>query len=398
MKIKVSIFLSLIITTTVVLKVTQNRITLRAAYTEDHTEVETRSEITRCIFPQVDQFDPSIMKLAGLDKGPIDCDDYGIPEITYIDGLYIRVNASKLKAKSAKVRCWYRNITRTPYNDLTVTFSKWSPVFTQSIRITEEHEFLYVRCLDSESKRNIVSKAYYSLVPKRSHWTSFYNAAAAKRLMEFEPKETLSVIGVCLDGLPRHQMLRAMPETLGYLKDLGSFDFTMQGQVADNTLRNYLSLFTAHNFNDVRRWWSLDKLEDMFGWIWHDFEQAGYRTLYTEDDSKRSGFFYGGGRFLFPPTSYWNRALQLAMDKDPGFTRRYGLCNGKRSTSDSVLNYLMTFLDRFSSHPVSGWAMLSAPTHDDIANAKSLDLDILKFFKTLEEKGHLNKSLVIFFL
>ena len=354
-------------------------------------------ETTECTFPQVDPFDPSIMKIAGLKKGPLNCRHYFLPEITYIAGLSIRVDASRAKIQPARIRCKYRNITGMPLNDNKILFSNWSQIFTESIGITKEHEFLQVECFDSQVEGKIISKAFYSLVPERAHLNSLYEAAIIKRLIEFKPKETLNLIAVGLDGLPRHQMLRAMPKTYKFLMGLKSFDFTKHGQTGKNTLPNLLTLLSPNNLTEIKKWWSPGEPEDTFDLIWHNFEQAGYRTLFTEDNPRQSGFYFGGGQFVFPQTSYWNRPLEIAMNNEGGFVRRKGLCNGPHSVSEYQLSYLIRFLDTFRSDPVTGWTMISDVTHNDITNAGLIDQDILNFYKTLEAKGQLNKSVVLFF-
>ncbi|KAK3751299.1 hypothetical protein RRG08_019720 [Elysia crispata] len=350
-----------------------------------------------CMFPQVDPFDPEILKLAGLDKQPLKCDKDFVPEITYIDGLSIRINHSTVTDQSSQVACKYRNITREQYQDNNILLSEWSEVFTTSIGITEEHEFIFVECHDLQKEEKVVSKAFYSLVPRRAHLEQLYRSLIEKRLREFEPKETLNIIAVALDGLPRHQMIRALPKTYTFLTEgLKSFDFTMHGQSGDNTLPNLLSLLSAHSYADVQKWWNFDTPQDVFELIWRDFERAGYRTLYTEDDPKGGGFYWGGREFKQPQTSYWNRPLELALD-DSGFVRRNGFCFGPRSVSEYQLDYLMRFLDTFPSDPVSCMTIITAITHDDISNARIVDEHILNFYKKLIARGHMQNSVVIFF-
>ncbi|KAK3744654.1 hypothetical protein RRG08_062304 [Elysia crispata] len=351
-----------------------------------------------CIFPHVDIFDPNILKLAGLDQKTLKCDNDFLPEITYIDGLTIRVNASKLKGNSSLSSCRYRNITRLPYQDYSVVFSKWSKNFTKDIQLTDEHEFLHVECYGGKKKDEVISKAFYSLVPKRKHLETLYDVRVKKRMVEFKPAETLNIIGVALDGLPRHQMIRAMPKTYKLLTEkLGSFDFSSHGQVADNTFPNFLALLSGNSDTEVKRWWDFKKPEDAFDLLWHDFEKAGYRTLYTEDYPRGAGFYWGKRAFLYPQTSYWNRPLELAMLDEPGFIRRKAACAGPRPVSEYQLEYLTRFLDTFTDKPVAGVTFIINLTHDDSTKAATIDEHIRNFYETLNAKGHLKKSLVMFF-
>ncbi|GFS20406.1 hypothetical protein ElyMa_001570000 [Elysia marginata] len=351
-----------------------------------------------CMFPHVDPFDPNILKISGLQKDTLNCDKHPMPEITYIDGLSIQVDPAISGSNSSNIECRYRNITRPPYQDNDVAFSKWSQSFTHYINITDEHEFLDVRCFDRSKKDKVVSNAFYSLVPKKTHLKTLFEAAYNKRLQEFNPKETLKIIAVGLDGLPRHQMLRGMSKTYKHLtEELKSFDFTLHSQTGNNTFPNFLSLLSAYTLDEVSKWWDIAVPEDVFDLIWKDFEKSGYRTLYTEDNPRAGAFYWDMKRFLNPQTTYFNRPLQLAMGMEPGFLWKNRLCVGRHSISEYHLDYLTRFLDTFSREPVACMTMINDVTHNDITNAKIIDDHIVKFYKALKSKGHLNNSVVIFF-
>ena len=337
------------------------------------------------------------MKLAGVGQKTLRCDDDFMAEITYIDGLEIKVNTSKVNKSLGLSHCRYRNITRLPYKDYSAVFSQWSGNFTVSMKLTDEHEFLHVVCYNGQKNDTVVSKAFYSLVPKRKHYEELYNVRIKKRKNEFNPAETLNVIGVALDGLPRHQMVRAMPKTYKLLTEkLGSFDFKTHGQVADNTFPNFLALLSGHG-GEVYKWWNFKKPEDAFDLLWHDFERAGFRTLYTEDYPRGAGFYWGSRAFIDPQTSYWNRPLELAMLDEPGFIRRKAACAGPRTISEYQLEYLLRYLDTFPDNPVACITFIINLTHDDSTKAALIDEHIYNFYNSLAEKGHLEKSLVMFF-
>ncbi|GFS01714.1 hypothetical protein ElyMa_002845400 [Elysia marginata] len=350
--------------------------------TETTVEMKQLNINKECMFPHVDPFDPNILKISGLQKETLRCHNHHTPEITYIDGLSIHVDPAISGSNSSNIECRYRNITRPPYQDKNVAFSKWSQSFTYYINITDEHEFLDVRCFDRRKKDKVVSKAFYSLVPKKTHLKTLFEAANNKRLREFNPKETLKIIAVGLDGLPRHQMLRGMSKTYKHLtEELKSFDFTLHGQTGSRTFPNMLSLLSAYTHDEVHKWWNKKVPEDVFDLIWKDFEKSGYRTLYTEDSPKGGGFYWGMGGFLNPQTTYYNRPLELAMAMEPGFLWKKRLCMGRHSISEYHLDYLTRFLDTFSSDPVACMTLISDVTHSDITSAKIIDDHIVNFYK-----------------
>ncbi|GFR97513.1 pesticidal crystal protein cry1Ac [Elysia marginata] len=150
-------------------------------------------------------------------------------------------------------------------------------------------------------------------------------------------------------------------------------------------------------YAEVNRWWNFRKPEDAFDLIWHDFETAGYRTFYCEDSPRGGGFFWGKRSFIYPQTRYWSRPIELAMFDEPGFFRRNGSCFGSRTVPEYHLEYFMRFLDTFPNKPVAGITFIIKLVHDDSTKAVIIDEYIQHFFKTLEARGHLNKSLVMFF-
>ena len=372
--------------------------------TVPHQEVQVAKALSpqhvECKFPDANPFDQNIVKLAGLNKKTLTCDDYSLHEITFIDDFAIHINSSKVNHTSESIHCRYRNMTRPPYKDNTVMYSKWSENFTDYLHITDEHEFIFVECYSAKNQGEIVSKAFYSLVPKRAHLKKLYDVKLKKREKDVHPKETLNIIAVMLDGLPRHQMIRGMPKTYKFLTEfLKSFDFTMLGQAGEHTLPNLVNLLSPNSYYQTQDWWDFSKPEDVFDLIWHDFERAGYRTLFSEDDPKGAGFYwpFTQREFMYPQTSYCNRPLQLAMEDEPGFLWGKKMCAGSRPISEFQLEYLERLLDTFPKDPVAAISIITHITHNDITNAGLIDEHILNFYQRLADKGHLNRSLVMLF-
>ncbi|KAH9524033.1 hypothetical protein Btru_047959 [Bulinus truncatus] len=348
-----------------------------------------------CNFMELDPFKPSIMKLAGLEKEPIECEG-GMPDLTYIDGEWLKVDANKLTGVAGFKSCTYSNITRHPESDHRATIGSWSVEFNLQLKLPESTEFIVVVCVNETSHN--VSKQYHALVPRHSTLIELDLLRQKKRQVESRPEETLNVIMVGLDGVSRHQMMRGMNKTYTFLmEELHSFDMTMYTQLGINTFPNFVPLFTGSSEGQVKSWWHRSKHLDALDTIWKDYINAGYRTLFTEDYPSIGGFHFAKEGFLFPPTTYYSHPICVAMENDKEVWRSGRHCAGNQAEVDFHFNYIKRFLETFKDSPTFAFTFFTKLTHDDMTNNKKVDAHTFKFYKNLQERGHLNNTLLITF-
>ncbi|GFS00643.1 hypothetical protein ElyMa_002819400 [Elysia marginata] len=366
-------------------------------WSKDNLKVQ--ESVEKCQVEFVDPFHPDIVQLVVRPAPTLRCDLNFLPEITMVESRQLKVDRTKLRGSTGHAtfsHCRYRNVAGKPEDDMKIVFSEWSEPFRSSVRLGEDSEFIHVNCFSDSKEENIISKSFFSLVPTRRHLDKLYDVKLNKRRVKYQPRETLNVVIVGIDGLSRHQFMRTMPKTYKYLtRALGSFDFTMQGQHGDNTFSNFLPLLSGNLESEVKEWWNNTQPQDAFGFMFDDFEKAGFRTLYSEDNPLYSGFYWGDRFFINPLTSYWNRPLHLAMVAERGFVTRNGSCLGPQTISEFQLNYLLDFLNTFHDKPVFAVSFFDAITHYETASAGVIDEHLFNFYKSLNRKGHLNKSLVI---
>uniref|UniRef100_A0A2C9MAB4 Uncharacterized protein n=1 Tax=Biomphalaria glabrata TaxID=6526 RepID=A0A2C9MAB4_BIOGL len=268
---------------------------------------------TACVFPHINPFDPEIMKMAGLDRKTVQCKS-NMADLTYYDGSSLVVNTTLVSEKHGhvKAQCKYQNIWRQDNDDKALHFSNFSAAFTDSLKLPPDAEFILVVCegdLNAEpnndtssdatttptppERLSILSRTYYSLVPRHEKLEKVEALLLNKRKAEANPKETMNVLMVGFDGVPRHQFLRAMNKTYGLLmKDFNSFDMSMYTQVGLNTFPNFMALLNGQLEEEVNAWWDYKKYTDGFDLVWKDFQRAGYRTLFTEDCPSIGAFHY----------------------------------------------------------------------------------------------------------
>ncbi|GFO11182.1 hypothetical protein PoB_003768700 [Plakobranchus ocellatus] len=98
-----------------------------------------------CTFPNVDPFDPAIIKIAVGNKTTLRCDLDFMPELTYIDGRNLKINTTQVDISLGTgnlSHCRYRNIRGGPFDYSSVEFSDWSKPFSESVALEEDIEFI----------------------------------------------------------------------------------------------------------------------------------------------------------------------------------------------------------------------------------------------------------------
>ncbi|BFZ21863.1 hypothetical protein BsWGS_24902 [Bradybaena similaris] len=351
-----------------------------------------------CQFPKVNTYEPSVMAIAGLNLTTITCEGFDLPDLAYIEGTRVVVNKSKVDEHALRDKfkhCKYRHIWRNQTND-GYTYSDWSESFTDKIELPKNSEFLNVQCWDKQSK--LVSNKYFYLVPRKKEFDDFDAMNFEKRKFESAPKETLNVVMVMLDSLPRNQFIRACNKTYSYLIDtLKSFDLSMHSQLAKRTFPNIVGLFTDHLEDETRKWWGSPKVMDTFDLIWPIFEKAGYCTMFTESSSSWGVFHIRGKSFDHPFVRYYARPIDLAIYDDDSIKRHTHFCAGNQLEFNMRLDYAVRLLDTFPDKPVFAVVVNCGETHTNQANVKRFDEHFYNFYKLMREKGHLNNTLVIAF-
>ncbi|CAG5122039.1 unnamed protein product [Candidula unifasciata] len=359
-------------------------------------DMVTSMKSSTCVFPDVNIFEPSVVAIAGLNLSTLQCDEFYLPDLTYIQDTTIIVNTSKVQqyhGNGTFQHCKYRHIWRNDSDDNSYIYSDWSDPFTDKIQLPRNSEFVRVQCWNIRSE--LVSNTYMCLVPRKEEFDGLYLASLKKREVESAPKETLNVVMIVMDSLQRNQLIRGCNETYAYLMNtLKSFDLTMHSQLAKNTFPNFMPLFTDHFEHEIDRWWNKSLPMDAYDMIWYAFEKAGYRTTYAES-SDWGAFHWQRKGFIQPFSRFYPRPLDLALNDDKSLGPLSKYCAGSQLHLNFRLNYIGRLLDTFSDKPVFAVGMMSKETHDDQSYAKYFDEHLLNFYKWMRAKGHLNRTLVV---
>lgn len=168
----------------------------------------------------------------------------------------------------------------------------------------------------------------------------------------------------------------------------------------DNTFPNLMAILTGYN-NSVSyakcapR--ETGKLESC-PLVWKGFREAGYVTAYGEDEASISTFNYHKVGFSTPPTDYYMRPYMLAAEKNLSIKKKHSLsfCLGFKHSADHIYDYAIDFATHYKKDASFGLFWTNTFSHNDISDPSSMDQKIKNYLLTLNQRGILNESMVVF--
>ncbi|XP_045203694.2 uncharacterized protein LOC123556784 isoform X2 [Mercenaria mercenaria] len=255
---------------------------------------------------------------------------------------------------------------------------------------------------------------------KENRLMSGVNAASVKRTLDVkdESPDQLSVLMFGLDSVSRSAAIRKMPKTLQYLtQDLSTYDFKGYMKVGENTLPNLVPLLTGLRVwtNEVPIKNYLTDTFDQLPFLWRNFSDRGYATLFAEDMPNFGTFTYFAGGFNKQPTDHYFRPFWLGVNelekvksklspvflylenKNLNVQKSSSLCYKDRAKHLVQIDYLKQFIAAYKGKRKFMFSFLAELSHEYPNLLANGDDDFLEFFKWLKDGGHLENSVLIFF-
>ncbi|XP_049518982.1 uncharacterized protein LOC119442685 [Dermacentor silvarum] len=239
---------------------------------------------------------------------------------------------------------------------------------------------------------------------------------------------TYSVLLVGADSLSRNNMKRSHSKTVKYLENrMHAVWLNGMNALGENTLENIVPLLTGQHIQELKKgcWNDFSQFWDNCTFLWKLFANAGYRTLYAEDNGVISTFNYLKPGFKEQPTDYYMRTFLLPFEMELGHYKvsclsspsssafflapsslsplfsspaplNCYLCVAQSLIAEVVLNFTRDFAITFHNEPYFAFTWINALTHDYASTRWGGDEIFHKFFESLYEGGHLNKTIVVF--
>ena len=330
--------------------------------------------------------------------GEIICDSK--PSITYVDGQYLRINRSVIDLfyEGDFKYCTYQTIFRGPKNsDFSFSYSGLSEPFNRDVLVQPKDEFMRIYCYSRSDGR--LSTNFHAFVTKKAEVERKCSKKLNKHKKKNRPKEIFNVQMIGIDSVSRLNFMRQMQQTRHFLlNDLHAFEMSGYNKVEDNTFVNIVPMTVGKFVSEIGWNETMSKQEfDIYDFIWKNFSDAGYRTLYAEDAPKIAIFVYGKEGFHTPPADYYNRPLSLAMEIHRSVWNNDHHCIVDRLETKMLLDHVKDFSRTFKKKPHFGFTFITRLTHDDVGLINSADYAYVEFLKKYRSEGLLNNTVLILY-
>lgn len=345
-----------------------------------------------CKIPNLDPFESSVKNYFQF-NGPLHCPDK--PMLTYQDDNMLRINWTAVKVyKLNDFRdCQYQPIIRpNQSSDFIFEYIQDGIRFSNDIEV--KHEFMRVMCYSTSG--GLMYTNFHSFILRDDN---LVNQRLNSLLSAPPVKEKMNILLIGVDSISRLNFIRQMPRTRRYILDqLGAYEMNGYNKVADNTFVNIVPLTTGKYVKELP--WN-EKLAkepfDRYNFIWKNYSDNGYMTMYAEDAPSISIFDYLKAGFHQPPCDHYNRPFFLAMVRNKALWLKNKNCVLNRLETDFILKYIYDFTKVYHDKPHMAFAFITRLTHDNINSVGYADEPYYNFFNQMEQEGRLNNSVVFFY-
>ena len=132
--------------------------------------------------------------------------------------------------------------------------------------------------------------------------------------------------------------------------------------------------------------------------IWKNFSEKGYVTLFMEDKADW-GLYHTRTGFIEQPTDYYSPSTQLAASDIVGHTKiPLKSCFADKMISEVGLDHIYNAFESFHGKlPIFVFDFLVSYTHDSDTNLAMLDDNYLKFLTRMINNGYMNDTIILLF-
>ncbi|XP_063445326.1 uncharacterized protein LOC134725442 isoform X1 [Mytilus trossulus] len=343
-----------------------------------------------CVIPKFNNFDSSISEFF-WDVSPLQCESS--EPIMYMDNDgTVRVNQSlKISSGYQFLNCTCQPVIRIDDDNITLG---------NGIRCTEPiyipGDFIYAVC--TNGGKQVYDGLLYGID---------FKSVTNNKKFKNETENNLSVYFYGFDALSGLIAKRTMPLTMKYLEDvLEAYTFNGYTKVGDNTWPNLGGLLTGGRYEQVKKTF----VEVPF--IWNNFSQNGYVTMFSEEYPRLSCFkgfngqptdhltntFFVAAEKIKPIKNRDIRKILLFMEyKNIKVSDSSYLCIGNTPKHKIIINYYKRYIEAYKNRRKFGMSFNTELGHDYINFYNLADKDSAEFLKWMHETGNLDNAIFVFF-
>ena len=132
---------------------------------------------------------------------------------------------------------------------------------------------------------------------------------------------------------------------------------------------------------------------DNWRWIFKDFKQKGYVTMFSEDSPGSASFNYRLTGFKDPPTDHFSRPLWMAA-KDLGWN---SYCINSRASHKVSFEYLLSYFRAYKNIPKFSFISHAVISHENPNTIGYADDDFKILLQQMKEEAFLDSTLLVVF-
>lgn len=253
-------------------------------------------------------------------------------------------------------------------------------------------EFVFVRCA-TVSQPHVIFHEQFLLNPVLK--------PRVEERCQNVPRTTshqLNVLVLGVDSVSYLNFDRHMPLSADFIRNhLESFELHGYNKVGDNSFPNQCPLLMGRSSAETMNL-SVNNFFDNLDFVWRQFADRGYRTMFLEESPRYGLFNYMLNGFHTPPTDYYLRPAIMAMDKSSlkEFVTCGLACLGSTTPIEIFLDYLARFIAQMDGRPFFSYTFLSEASHDSLNCAGYMDGPLKRFFDKMEISNILNRTVLVF--
>lgn len=312
----------------------------------------------------------------------------------------LQKNRSATKGKH--VDCFFQIINRTDDSNVGLLQKQ---KYTHPVYIPAD--FLNVECYMGDSK--VFEKILYNVD---------FKSVIENKDIGAEDEDHLSVLLFGVDSVSRLSAERKLLKTMKYLRnDLKAYTFKGYTSVGGVTYSNLIPALAGKPAYSKE----LPKLDprtdftDPYPFIWKDYANKRYVTLFSEDFPEISIFNYMLKGFKDPPTDHYLRPYYIARNKlhpmqwnanqvmmflesrSIKLSKYSSLCYQDKPKHKIHLDHYRTFVSQYEGHRKFAFSWITEISHDYMNFLELLDGDLHDAIYTMNQKNQLSNSIFILF-
>lgn len=310
------------------------------------------------------------------------------------DPLNIQIEFDKFSEYGVtSVDCCYQIAYRIKGNDFKVQIQDECTPFEHMQELDKRSETIFVKC--SSGGREIYRNVH-SVIAQKEH----YEVRQAKAGLNREKAYNVAMIG--LDEISRLNMERGMSNMTEYLRNHNEWiDIKGYTRISTETFENLFALLTGQSPTTTTE--NCDPTSNTFlngcGFIWKDFQNAGYVTTFAEDQRNRSSFHQRHKGFNEDPVDHYFRPSVLTIEQEMHIRnhRDLALCAGPMLYLNNIFVYCLKMMAVHEFNPHFGLFYVNSLGSRQLKSAPALDNSITQFFNSSMAELNTRNTIFIYF-